>query len=229
MKIDFKANLKTTAVLFALLCGSFSAKADIVVGRHLSSYGTLVVVGHPNKEAQSETTFSLRLETSGTTIEDRGVSEGRPLNKSVQLRAGQYTIFYSHTHSDLEIREGQTTVVKLQKVSAAALMGTDHVSLLKERERPDSDEDDSRFEKIGTWHRKGSVTYATTETQCETYRYNPMDYIPIYKQYCHPKMKTDPVVHPWSAAYFYVLPGTYSMRWTAEDGTTHQEDAIEVK
>ena len=205
---------KMIPVLVALF-GAFSvlstsASADVVVGVRAARYGNVIVVGHPNLDAQRNVTFSVQLVTVGSKSEDNGTIDGKPLNEKVRLRAGQYQIFFAGTSSTLEIVEGQTTIIKLQKVTASPLEGTQVVSLYKS----DALEADDNCDAVGTFIRKEhKLVYDS----------------PGCSFFCHSAYHYDDIVRSWKAAYFYVLPGTYSMRWTLEDGTTHQEDKITVQ
>jgi hypothetical protein len=205
---------KMIPVLIALF-GAFSvlstsASADVVVGVRAAQYGNVIVVGHPNPDVQRDVTFSVQVVTVGSKSEDTGTIDGKPLNEKIRLRAGQYTISFDGTSSTLEVVAGQTTVVKLQRVTASPLEGTRFVSLYQS----DALEADNNCDAVGTFVRKEhKMVYDS----------------PGCAFFCNSSYHYNDIVRSWRAAYFYVLPGTYSMRWTLEDGTTHQEDKITVQ
>ena len=210
----FVSFLALTALLGTGLMAA-PARADVVVGVHAAHYGYVLVKGNPNPQVQSDTTFSLDDVTVGSRSSDSGTISAQPLNQKVRVRVGQYTITYSGTTSSLEVTLGQTTVVKLQKVTATPLENTVSVSLYS----TDSLASDSDCSPLATFQRK---TY---------------DYSAYYRNQCsgwfcarneHPA-SPDPIFHSWKEAYFYVLPGVYTMRWKLADGTTHEEDKINVQ
>ena len=211
--------------LFAFLMVSVAAKADVVVGARNPKYGTLIVVGNPSADCQNDTTYSVRVDTVGSHSEDAGSIDGNQVNAKLRLRAGQYTVFYAHNHKHIEIRSNETTLVKLQKVSAAPMENTATVALLSSREP--TEDDSSTFENVGTWERETTKSVPAEKT-CHVGTGYGFFGIPTPKEYCSDGYKIVPVIRSWKSAFFYVLPGTYSMLWTFKDGTTHQEDSIEV-
>jgi hypothetical protein len=223
-----KKSMALLPVFFALVIGSIAAKADVVVGSRNPKYGTLIVVGNPNKIVQGDETYSVSINTVGSHSEDNGSIDNNIVNSKLRLRAGQYTVYYSHSHAEIEIRDNETTLMNLQKVTAAPLEKTTTVALLKSREA--TEDDDSRWETVATWQRTSSAWVAGAKT-CSTVISHEgfLGMLPVPRQSCSAGGSYVTVNQSWKSAYFYVLPGTYSMLWTLEDGTTHQEDDIVVK
>jgi len=206
-----------------------AAKADIVVGAHSARYGSLLVLGTPNKNVQPDGTFDLTETTVGSRTEDRGDATGKPLNQKVRLLVGEYRLIFSGTWLDIEVREGQTTTIKLQKMIAAPMDQTDSVTL-RVPHTPD-DNDTSCWTTVATWQHSATVSEKTGQQTCSNYtsQSGPFGFVQTTQQSCQPEYKDVNVVQSWKSAYFLVLPGTYSMEWSFLDGTDHEEDGIVVK
>jgi hypothetical protein len=215
------------------------ARADITVGTHLR-WGSLTLIGQKNpgdadsssidddellgQKPDPDADFTLVPFTEGTSSENGGQISGH-LNRKIRLLAGQYEINFSQMTYEIEVREGESTVIKLRKVTPAHIDGTDSVTLTYDGE---DDSDDSAV--LARWERLGERSVPVY--YCERPWFGGSG--PI-EGGCAEGGKKWVAGHrsvkfkrPWTSAVFYVLPGDYAIEWNLKDGSTHRESKIRV-
>jgi len=222
-------------LLFTLLMGvgvlglssGQTAKADVEVDGGQRSYGYLEVTGKPS--IMQGTDFVAHLNTTGSTTDDNG-EFNLTLNQKERLPAGSYRLHYSESWIDVDVRQGEVKLVKLQKVSVKNPAKAVSVSLSNDDDGDQVGEEWDATEQRQTGRQidcHGNLISPTAMPMLAPLIIlsdaNPFN----YREECDNEYKT--VSHPLSSAYFLVFPGEYTMTWNYSDGTSHSQSGIVVR